>query len=79
MRGARLTVLRAIDKLDKFPVEEVEKLLGPGRWDGGEEGKGDFTKGAGLDQRAIDRASLVFTGCGRNRLWVEEQQRIKRK
>src|SRR5215213_7708719 len=32
--GTRLTVLRAIDKLDKFPVEEVEKLLGPGRRDG---------------------------------------------
>jgi histidyl-tRNA synthetase len=46
--GRRLTVLRAIDKLDKFSVDEVHKLLGPGRWDGGEEGKGDFTKGAGL-------------------------------
>jgi histidyl-tRNA synthetase len=46
--GRRLTVLRAIDKLDKFPVDEVKKLLGPGRWDGSEEGKGDFTKGAGL-------------------------------
>ena len=45
--GRRLTVLRAIDKLDKFPADEVRKLLGPGRWDGGEEGKGDFTKGAG--------------------------------
>ncbi|HXI05491.1 MAG TPA: histidine--tRNA ligase [Bradyrhizobium sp.] len=44
----RLTVLRAIDKLDKFPLEEVRKLLGTGRWDGGEEGKGDFTKGANL-------------------------------
>src|SRR6202012_3037758 len=32
--GRRLTVLRAIDKLDKFPVDEVRKLLGPGRWDG---------------------------------------------
>src|SRR6202000_1230653 len=31
-----------------FPAEEVRKLLGPGRWDGGEEGKGDFTKGADL-------------------------------
>ncbi len=54
--GRRLTVLRAVDKLDKFPIAEVEKLLGPGRWDGGEEGKGDFTKGAGLsdvDARAI--------------------------
>jgi histidyl-tRNA synthetase len=47
--GRRLTVLRAIDKLDKFSADEVRKLLGPGRWDGGEEGKGDFTKGAGLD------------------------------
>jgi histidyl-tRNA synthetase len=46
--GRRLTVLRAIDKLDKFSTDEVRKLLGPGRWDGGEEGKGDFTKGAGL-------------------------------
>src|SRR6201996_6440918 len=46
--GRRLTVLRAIDKLDKFPADEVRKLLGPGRWDGGEEGKGDFTKGAAL-------------------------------
>src|ERR671922_1853171 len=35
--GRRLTVLRAIDKLDKFPIAEVAKLLGPGRWDGGEE------------------------------------------
>src|SRR6195256_5585427 len=26
--GKRLAVLRAIDKLDKFPVEEIEKLLG---------------------------------------------------
>ncbi|WP_213773247.1 histidine--tRNA ligase [Bradyrhizobium sp. dw_78] len=46
--GRRLTVLRAIDKLDKFPADEVRKLLGSGRWDGGEEGKGDFTKGAEL-------------------------------
>lgn len=52
--GRRLTVLRAIDKLDKFPIEEVEKLLGPGRWDGGEEGKGDFTKGAELEPSAIE-------------------------
>ena len=27
--GRRLIVLRAIDKLDKFPIAEVEKLLGP--------------------------------------------------
>jgi len=59
--GQRLTVLRAIDKLDKFPVEEIEKLLGPGRWDGGEEGKGDFTKGAGLNAVGISRV-INFTG-----------------
>ncbi|MBN9005558.1 MAG: histidine--tRNA ligase [Rhizobiales bacterium] len=59
--GRRLTVLRAIDKLDKFPIEEVEKLLGSGRWDGGEEGKGDFTKGAGLDVTGISRV-VNFTG-----------------
>ncbi len=52
--GKRLTVLRAIDKLDKFPVVEIRKLLGPGRWDGGEEGKGDFTKGADLSEEKID-------------------------
>jgi histidyl-tRNA synthetase len=49
-------VLRAIDKLDKFGAEGVRLLLGPGRWDGGKEGKGDFTKGAGLDA-AIDTCS----------------------
>jgi histidyl-tRNA synthetase len=59
--GRRLTVLRAIDKLDKFSIDEVRKLLGPGRWDGGEEGKGDFTKGAGLDEIGISRV-INFTG-----------------
>ena len=59
--GRRLTVLRAIDKLDKFPVAEIEKLLGSGRWDGGEEGKGDFTKGAGLDAVGISRV-ISFVG-----------------
>jgi histidyl-tRNA synthetase len=61
--GRRLTVLRAIDKLDKFSIDEVAKLLGPGRWDGGEEGKGDFTKGAGLDDPGISRV-INFTGWG---------------
>jgi histidyl-tRNA synthetase len=61
--GRRLTVLRAIDKLDKFPLDEVCKLLGPGRWDGGEQGKGDFTQGAGLDDKGISRI-VNFTGWG---------------
>ena len=50
--GRRLTVLRAIDKLDRLGVEGVRQLLGEGRKDE----SGDFTKGAGLDRRA-DRHS----------------------
>jgi histidyl-tRNA synthetase len=53
--GRRLTVLRAIDKLDKFGPEGVRLLLGAGRWDGGKEGEGDFTKGAGLQRDYIER------------------------
>ncbi|MBA4786012.1 MAG: histidine--tRNA ligase [Rhizobiales bacterium] len=47
--GRRLNVLRAIDKLDKFGPEGVKLLLGEGRKDE----SGDFTKGAGLDERQI--------------------------
>jgi len=46
----RLIVLRAIDKLDKFPVEDVKKLLGPGRMDE----SGDFTRGAALSPDEIE-------------------------
>jgi histidyl-tRNA synthetase len=59
--GRRLTVLRAIDKLDKFGPEGVRLLLGPGRWDGGKEGEGDFTKGAGLDESAITSIMSLMT------------------
>lgn len=52
--GRRLQVLRAIDKLDKFGPQGVKLLLGKGRWDGGKEGEGDFTKGAGLDDVQIE-------------------------
>ena len=48
--GRRLTVLRAMDKFDKFGVEGVRLLLGEGRKDE----SGDFTKGAGLDERQQD-------------------------
>jgi histidyl-tRNA synthetase len=47
--GRRLTVLRAIDKLDRLGVDAVRALLGPGRKDE----SGDFTKGAGLDEFRI--------------------------
>jgi histidyl-tRNA synthetase len=59
--GRRLTVLRAIDKLDKFGPEGVRLLLGKGRWDGGKEGEGDFTKGAGLDEERIKRVVTFLT------------------
>ena len=49
--GQKLTVLRAIDKLDKFEVEGVRLLLGAGRKDE----SGDFTKGAGLNELQIGR------------------------
>src|ERR1700749_661526 len=48
--GRRLTVLRAIDKADKFPTEEIRKLLGEGRKDE----SGDFPKGAGLSDDQAD-------------------------
>src|SRR3954468_2235059 len=44
--GRRLTVLRAIDKLDRLGERGVRELLGGGRKDD----SGDFTKGAGLDE-----------------------------
>jgi histidyl-tRNA synthetase len=46
--GKRLTVLRAIDKLDRLGPEGVRQLLGDGRKDE----SGDFTKGAGLSPQA---------------------------
>ncbi|WFE89020.1 histidine--tRNA ligase [Roseibium porphyridii] len=56
----RLTVLRAIDKLDKFGVEGVRLLLGEGRKDE----SGDFTKGAGLEPGAIDTLVAFLSGTG---------------
>src|SRR5437660_8391666 len=58
--GRRLTVLRAIDKLDKFSADEVRKLLGPGRKDE----SGDFTKGAELDDTQVE--SLIWFVGGAN-------------
>lgn len=63
----RLTVLRAIDKLDKFGIEGVRLLLGEGRKDE----SGDFTKGAGLLARQIEQmenflTSYNFVSCSEN-------------
>ena len=46
----RLTVLRAIDKLDRLGKEGVRHLLGEGRKDE----SGDFTKGAGLSGNDVN-------------------------
>ena len=50
--GQWLTVLRAIDKLDRLGISGVQQLLGDGRKDE----SGDFTKGAGLK---VDDIALV--------------------
>jgi histidyl-tRNA synthetase len=49
--GRWLTVMRAIDKLDRLGIAGVQQLLGEGRKDE----SGDFTKGAGLSA-----ADIVF-------------------
>ncbi|WP_404406031.1 histidine--tRNA ligase [Pelagibacterium halotolerans] len=55
----KLAIMRSFDKLDKFPVEEIVKLLGSGRKDA----SGDFTKGAGLSDEQITRL-INLTGWG---------------
>ncbi len=59
----RLTVLRAIDKLDRLGLEAVEFLLGPGRKDE----SGDFTKGAELDKAQIESIVKFVKAGGKTR------------
>jgi histidyl-tRNA synthetase len=54
----RLTVLRAIDKLDRLGEGAVRELLGRGRTDD----SGDFTQGAGLSGAQSDYVLAVVTG-----------------
>ncbi|MBV9910076.1 MAG: histidine--tRNA ligase [Hyphomicrobiales bacterium] len=56
--GRRLTVMRAIDKLDRLGVEGVRLLLGAGRKDE----SGDFTKGAGLGEADIEQVLALLSG-----------------
>lgn len=56
---AQLTVLRAVDKLDRLGVEAVGELLGEGRTDA----SGDRTEGAGLAPAQVD-AVLAFVRAG---------------
>jgi histidyl-tRNA synthetase len=57
----RGTVLRAIDKFDKFGEEGVRRLIGEGRMDE----SGDFTKGAGLSDEQADIV-MGFMSAGRD-------------
>jgi histidyl-tRNA synthetase len=56
--GKRLTVLRAIDKLDRLGEQGVRLLLGSGRKDE----SGDFTKGAGLADWQADVIVAMLGG-----------------
>ena len=68
----RLTVLRAIDKLDKFGFEGVRQLLGEGRRDE----SGDFTKGAGIPDKRID-GILSFLELSENCSKMSGDQQIR--
>jgi histidyl-tRNA synthetase len=54
--GKRLTVMRAIDKLDRLGPDGVRMLLGKGRKDE----SGDFTKGAELSDENVARIMSIF-------------------
>ena len=56
--ATRMTVFRALDKLDRLGVDGVAKLLGPGRKDE----SGDFTAGAGLNSNQIEPSASTSTG-----------------
>ncbi len=77
--GKRLTVLRAIDKLDRLGVEGVKLLLGAGRKDE----SGDFTKGRRTDDadrhrieswhliRSISRVADANTQRRSRQAWIQ--------
>jgi histidyl-tRNA synthetase len=53
----KLSVLRALDKLDKFEWSEVQKLLGAGRRDE----SGDFTAGANLTALQVGQIGAMIS------------------
>lgn len=59
----RLTVLRAIDKLDRLGPDAVRLLLGKGRKDE----SGDYTHGAGLDEGQIEKVMAFLEAGAENR------------
>jgi histidyl-tRNA synthetase len=60
--GQWLTVMRAIDKLDRLGIAGVQQLLSEGRKDE----SGDFTKGAGLKPADIVLVTSVIEDAGDN-------------
>jgi histidyl-tRNA synthetase len=71
--GRRLTVLRAIDKLDKFGIDDIVLLLGDGRRDE----SGDFTKGAGLAEKQIDQLLTFLDLSDKTALDIDPQQELQ--
>ncbi|GGD97563.1 histidine--tRNA ligase [Aureimonas endophytica] len=69
----RLTVLRALDKFDKFGADGVRLLLGAGRKDE----SGDFTKGAELQQDAIETLVRFLNTPEIGELWEIFQGKIR--
>jgi histidyl-tRNA synthetase len=65
----RLTILRAVDKLDRLGVEGVRQLLGAGRKDE----SGDFTKGADLTSEQIRFFENSYFGFIREGRWMLPQ------
>jgi histidyl-tRNA synthetase len=64
--GKRLVVLRAIDKLDRLEEKGVRALLGKGRTDE----SGDYTKGAGLAEKDIEKI-MVFLAAQKSTLLAD--------
>jgi histidyl-tRNA synthetase len=71
--GRRLTVLRAIDKLDRLGPGEVARLLGPGRLDE----SGDVTIGANLSDEQIGMVLTYLDGGRPTEVRFESRERIK--
>ncbi|HEY0330912.1 MAG TPA: HisS family protein [Rhodopseudomonas sp.] len=71
--GRRLTVLRAIDKLDKFGLGEVARLLGPGRLDE----SGDLTDGANLSDEQIGVVLTYVQGGDKITVEFEARDRVR--
>src|SRR5580658_9546548 len=71
--GRRLTVMRAIDKLDRFGMGEVARLLGPGRLDE----SGDLTRGADLSDEQIGVLLTYVNGGLATAVRFEDRARIR--